>query len=167
LIGIWALFHFGRASRQLITGETAGQSTSLRAVSLPAVRVKPVDRHYFIGGSDARVIMAYARRYALFTLVGIAGEDDLDAPDLNAPTAPASGAGKPASKRLGRLNGGQEYSPQQFPSGRGAKDASDKFKPILEPEPSAALRDQLAAELGEINSAEEAANWAHHVLGCR
>src|SRR4051794_18834424 len=25
----------------------------------------------------------YARRYALFTLVGIAGEDDLDAPDLN------------------------------------------------------------------------------------
>src|ERR1700722_11031667 len=26
----------------------------------------------------------YARRYALFTLVGIAGEDDLDAPDLGA-----------------------------------------------------------------------------------
>ena len=36
--------------------------------------------------------LTYARRYALFTLVGIAGEDDLDAPDLNAPTAPASGA---------------------------------------------------------------------------
>src|SRR3954451_17415260 len=27
--------------------------------------------------------LAYARRYALFPLVGIAGEDDLDAPDLN------------------------------------------------------------------------------------
>ncbi len=26
--------------------------------------------------------VTYARRYALFTLVGIAGEDDLDAPDL-------------------------------------------------------------------------------------
>src|SRR5450432_678961 len=26
--------------------------------------------------------MTYARRYALFTMVGIAGEDDLDAPDL-------------------------------------------------------------------------------------
>jgi hypothetical protein len=26
--------------------------------------------------------LTYARRYALFTLVGIAGEDDLDAPDL-------------------------------------------------------------------------------------
>jgi hypothetical protein len=27
--------------------------------------------------------LTYARRYALFTLVGIAGEDDFDAPDLN------------------------------------------------------------------------------------
>ncbi|WP_456769702.1 ERF family protein [Bradyrhizobium sp. USDA 3650] len=34
--------------------------------------------------------LTYARRYALFTLVGIAGEDDLDAPDLvvPSPTAP-------------------------------------------------------------------------------
>jgi hypothetical protein len=29
--------------------------------------------------------LTYARRYALFTLVGIAGEDDLDAPDLCSP----------------------------------------------------------------------------------
>src|SRR5262249_54969393 len=29
--------------------------------------------------------LTYARRYALFTLAGIAGEDDLDAPDLSAP----------------------------------------------------------------------------------
>jgi hypothetical protein len=36
--------------------------------------------------------LTYARRYALFTLVGIAGEDDIDAPDLNAPTAAALGA---------------------------------------------------------------------------
>ena len=38
--------------------------------------------------------LTYARRYALFTLVGIAGEDDLDAPDLChvAPTAAAVGA---------------------------------------------------------------------------
>ena len=27
--------------------------------------------------------LTYARRYALFALVGIAGEDDLDAPDLH------------------------------------------------------------------------------------
>src|SRR5215467_2356635 len=32
--------------------------------------------------------LTYARRYGLFTLVGIAGEDDLDAPDLLSPTTP-------------------------------------------------------------------------------
>ena len=31
--------------------------------------------------------LTYARRYALFALVGIAGEDDLDAPDLQASTS--------------------------------------------------------------------------------
>ena len=36
--------------------------------------------------------LTYARRYALFTLVGIAGEDDIDAPDLKAPTAPDIGS---------------------------------------------------------------------------
>src|SRR5262249_16934861 len=30
--------------------------------------------------------LTYARRYTLFTLVGIAGEDDLDAPDLTDPS---------------------------------------------------------------------------------
>jgi hypothetical protein len=36
-------------------------------------------------GSPQRMgaALTYARRYALFSLVGIAGEDDLDAPDLN------------------------------------------------------------------------------------
>ena len=33
--------------------------------------------------------LTYARRYALFALVGIAGEDDLDAPDL--PTLTSKG----------------------------------------------------------------------------
>src|SRR6266700_37081 len=32
--------------------------------------------------------LTYARRYALFTLVGIAGEDDLDAPDIGAAPKP-------------------------------------------------------------------------------
>src|SRR3569832_1386367 len=37
--------------------------------------------------------LTYARRYALFTLVGIAGEDDLDAPDL-ATSGPAAQPGE-------------------------------------------------------------------------
>src|SRR5580692_231613 len=34
--------------------------------------------------------LTYARRYALFALVGIAGEDDLDAPDLLADPSPGT-----------------------------------------------------------------------------
>ena len=42
--------------------------------------------------------LTYARRYALFALVGIAGEDDLDAPDLQdgpgtRSAGPANGVG--------------------------------------------------------------------------
>jgi len=38
--------------RSLVTGESANRSTNPRSV-----RIKPVDRRYFIGGSDARIIM--------------------------------------------------------------------------------------------------------------
>ena len=44
--------------------------------------------------------MTYARRYGLFTLVGIAREDDLDAPDLN------SGASVATAKAMEGQNGG-------------------------------------------------------------
>src|SRR5712691_7442164 len=40
------------STRQLITGESANQSTNRRAV-----RIKPSDRSYFIGGLGARIIM--------------------------------------------------------------------------------------------------------------
>ena len=44
--------------------------------------------------------LTYARRYALFTLVGIAGEDDLDAPDLALQTvAPGPQNGPPTKPR--------------------------------------------------------------------
>src|SRR5215813_1665159 len=51
--------------------------------------------------------LTYARRYGLFTLVGIAGEDDLDAPDLIAPTTPSPRTEERSfGKQKGRLNGG-------------------------------------------------------------
>src|SRR5206468_8839050 len=52
-------------------------------------------------GSAQRVgaALTYARRYALFTLVGIAGEDDLDAPDLNANPNPAAPMPRPSVHR--------------------------------------------------------------------
>src|SRR3984957_3683780 len=57
--------------------------------------------------------LTYARRYALFTLVGIAGEDDVDAPDLLPPEQQAS---KPNEARAGGNSGpngsGHIHAPQ-------------------------------------------------------
>ena len=101
--------------------------------------------------------LTYARRYALFTLVGIAGEDDLDAPDLIAPTPTSKVEGTTGNKK-GHLNGGQG---QQFSEERSRKATS----PSLEPEASCALRDQLMTQLESLSSADEAASWAHRALG--
>src|ERR1700726_3297943 len=73
--------------------------------------------------------LTYARRYALFTLVGIAGEDDIDAPDLATPTTSATsatGAEKSALEKSRHLNGSHGYSP-----GAGTKTALRPFPPIL------------------------------------
>ena len=50
---------------------------------------------------------------------------------------------------------------------RDTRTSSDTAKPILEPEASAALRDQLLAELKDIASADDAATWAHRILGAK
>ena len=109
--------------------------------------------------------LTYARRYALFTLIGIAGEDDLDAPDLTTPTAPTSKVNKPAENKIGDLNGGPARSTQQFSGDRRAK--ANPRKSTLEPQASASLRHQLTTELKDLNSAEDAANWAQRVLAAK
>ena len=49
--------------------------------------------------------LTYARRYALFTLVGIAGEDDLDAPDLPTLTLNGDGTAGTSDHKPGEANG--------------------------------------------------------------
>jgi hypothetical protein len=105
--------------------------------------------------------LTYARRYALFTLVGIAGEDDLDAPDLVAPTTPTSKVNRATSDKRGHhLNGrqGQQFSPER------PEQVPTRFP---EPQVSRELRNQLIAELESLSSADKAANWAHRVLGSK
>jgi hypothetical protein len=75
--------------------------------------------------------LTYARRYALFVLVGIAGEDDLDAPDLLAPTNRSSGPQTPKATGDGRLNGGQSSPPR--------RGDARPAKRLLEPDASAGL----------------------------
>jgi hypothetical protein len=106
--------------------------------------------------------LTYARRYSLFTLVGIAGEDDLDAPNLMDP-APETGKLKINSKSGG--NGGQQLGSVR-PAGRGAgnKPASASLQPELSTVLSASLRIELLREIDGLNSADEAALWAQRRL---
>jgi ERF superfamily len=106
--------------------------------------------------------LTYARRYALFALVGIAGEDDLDAPDLITPAVPDA---KTEHPEKARLNGGPA-SPKNEASGRVGKAASAS-NPVLDPIASPALRDRLIAELKDVNSADQAAVWAHRIMGLK
>jgi hypothetical protein len=108
--------------------------------------------------------LTYARRYALFTLVGIAGEDDLDAPDLTTPTTQGPGPQKPEADNKGRLNGGQHHPAQRPPFGGNGKGHSNIAVPLLGPEASAELRDRLVVELNDLAGGDDAAMWAHRCL---
>jgi hypothetical protein len=106
--------------------------------------------------------LTYARRYSLFTLVGIAGEDDLDAPDLTDP-APETGKLEINSKSGG--NGAQQLGSDR-PAGRGAgnKPASASLQPELSTVLSASLRIELLRQIDGLNSTDEAALWAQRRL---
>jgi hypothetical protein len=108
--------------------------------------------------------LTYARRHALFTLVGIAGEDDVDAPDLDAVAkADAGGPSRPDGREgngPGHAGGGDPNIRRRTPPGRPAT-------VILPAEPSALARDRLLAELGGLHSNDEAASWAHQSLSAK
>ncbi|MBR1364851.1 ERF family protein [Bradyrhizobium ottawaense] len=80
--------------------------------------------------------LTYARRYALFALVGIAGEDDLDAPDTVAgPLVPPNLKASPGKGALNRA-------------------------PVLRPGESAALREQLLRQLEALPASTDLLSWA-------
>ena len=103
----------------------------------------------------------------MFTLVGIAGEDDLDAPDLNAPTVPKTGPEQPAGNGNGRLNRGQRYATPPRPYRGRTSGFSPSALSNLQPEASAALCRQMLAEVASIASTDEAATWARQTLGAK
>ena len=113
--------------------------------------------------------LTYARRYALFTLVGIAGEDDLDAPDLNVKV-------EPVSKVDATRNIGQDLvQPIQSSDAAGQRPTANSTlgrrekavraaRALLSAEQSAALRDKLLVDIAQLESADEAADWVHKNL---
>ena len=124
--------------------------------------------------------LTYARRYALFTLVGIAGEDDLDAPDLQDETPPRSprpgpahgggnGYASPAGStpvRLAKSHAGR--SGNRY-GGSGKREARFEagLNITLTPDQSAAVRDRLLTEIAGIPDAEQAAAWASGALSAK
>ncbi|WP_244609065.1 ERF family protein [Bradyrhizobium sp. SUTN9-2] len=108
---------------------------------LPVCASKDVEAPHRMGAA-----LTYARRYALFALVGIAGEDDLDAPDV-ATSTPAATA------------------PQTAPGLKG-KVSKDVFNrsPVLPPEASTGLLNRLLGELALREGSEGLLAWAKRSL---
>src|SRR3984893_3200242 len=108
--------------------------------------------------------LTYARRYALFTLVGIAGEDDLDAPDLGADPNPAPELARPSDHR--KQPNGQPAAAPRAPAG-GGKLPGPSARFVLGEQLSASLRESLIEQMTAIKSEDEAAAWAHRNLSAK
>jgi hypothetical protein len=100
--------------------------------------------------------LTYARRYALFTLVGIAGEDDLDAPAPSRPTKSIENGRSSQSTVLSESHGGGSAERSK----RTSAPRRPEPKPILSSEASSALREKLLASVAALNSAEALTDWA-------
>jgi hypothetical protein len=86
--------------------------------------------------------------------VGIAGEDDLDAPDLLAESSPTTKppvGGDHSDHTVQRPANGSVYRPRHP-------------KPVLPSAQSASLRDELLAEMADLKDGEALALWAHRRL---
>ena len=131
-------------------------------------RYDPVDHHLdaFIRGvgvlgwpvcpvSETTPHRMGARRYALFTLVGIAGEDDLDAPDLALQTVdPSSSKGPPAKPLVAT-----SQLPQTSANAH-RRDATGPRAGTQSIEASSGLRDQVLTEIAGLGPHDDLDGWA-------
>jgi hypothetical protein len=105
--------------------------------------------------------LTYARRYALFTLVGIAGEDDLDAPDLEAVRGTKA---DPPNESAGQGSNGHAHATGASGNSRRRAPVARLVPPILAADLSAQLTDRMLGELSGLQSSDEAADWANRSL---
>ena len=105
--------------------------------------------------------LTYARRYALFTLVGIAGEDDLDAPDLAGPST------ETPKKFTASGNGSQEIRSARRPVRERNRSGSASPRLELSAALSASLKDELLRQIDRLGAADDAALWAQRNLAAK
>ena len=109
--------------------------------------------------------LTYARRYALFTLVGIAGEDDIDAPDLDTPRHPPRSERRDNSGGATTGGAGPSYYSKTPDRGSGT---TRKGVPCGPWSGSIAIPgDRLLGELAALGSDEAITVWAHQNLSAK
>src|SRR3984893_9789798 len=126
-----------QATRMLhLTTMLAHSSREWISSQWPVCAIAEIANPHRIGSA-----LTYARRYALFTLVGIAGEDDVDAPDLCTSSPPIGASGG-------------ELRVAVTTNGNGRIRASTKpMQPtLLSTEQSAVSRDRLLTEIAALHA---------------
>ncbi len=114
--------------------------------------------------------LTYARRYALFTLVGIAGEDDLDAPDLLTQELKGDVGIAPQSATSGRAGNGHAAAAATTAIATSRPQRKPRVplaKLILDADASASLRDLLLGEISALGSSEQIDEWAPNGLAAK
>jgi len=151
-----------------LTTVLAHSSGEWIASDWPVCPIAETERPHRMGAA-----LTYARRYALFTLVGIAGEDDLDAPDLISSPQPVRGRERSSNRGSGRLDGKSSglaartpVAQPRKPAGENGTDGKAKVLAAVRFDiaASAHLRDVMLGELNEIGSDDQATKWAHRRL---
>jgi hypothetical protein len=108
--------------------------------------------------------LTYARRYALFTLVGIAGEDDLDAPELD-PIASARHDNEriPEQRAAEQASRAQAFGQLlQTPQRRARAERDEPTR--LSASDSENLRCRLISELAQLSEVKALTTWANRAL---
>jgi hypothetical protein len=95
--------------------------------------------------------LTYARRYALFALVGIAGEDDLDGPDIKI-------------EQRSEIQNGTHYDASKSKPSRTSRNVAE---PVLATDLSASLRDQLVFEIAALSHPSDYVAWARRSLSAK
>ncbi|MES2602840.1 MAG: ERF family protein, partial [Pseudomonadota bacterium] len=93
--------------------------------------------------------LTYARRYALFTLVGIAGEDDLDAPDLQNPEV--SRTIEPAANNQ---NGNSQHAGASTAPAASSKTQAAVVRGALDTDTSRSMRLQVQSNIDALTTIE-------------
>jgi hypothetical protein len=108
--------------------------------------------------------LTYARRYALFTLVGIAGEDDLNAPDVPADVQSNSESMNGGKPDRSKDNG---VALSSLRHGAHRRKPATSLLPMLDSETSANLREQILAEMATQRSVADLELWTYRNLSTK